>query len=493
MLSITLWRFTITAVVDNFKLNTFAKKYKELVEAHGSSHLVLPGNLISHSKINSQALQVIKRLVSSGYEAYLVGGCVRDLLLHKAPKDFDVVTNATPEQVKRLFSNSRIIGRRFKIVHVTFSNGIIEVATFRAKQDQEVLSTTSQEGMLLRDNIYGSSLEDDATRRDYTINALYYSPFENKIHDFHGGVYDILNGIIDIIGDPETRFREDPVRMIRAYRFAAKLDFSITPRTKDKINELLPLIKNVPPARMFEEFNKLFITGHGEKSFKLLFDNDVLKYLLADQGTLSKDPAIYKFIAYALQNSDERHKNGKRNMPHFLYSVMLWPLVYKLYTRMLTIPKHSLNHTNEEIMRKAAEIVLLKQGAITQLPMPAMKDITDIWAMVVSLENPDNLEHAQDFVWNGLYRAAQDFIALRGHFDPDIKNIYEKWLEAYEFIVPPSLRSRALLQKAKNKEEEHHKRDKKRRKSNDKSFRNRQIRRGKPKTRDAQVAYFGNK
>jgi poly(A) polymerase len=346
--------------------------------------------------------------------------------------------------------------------------------------------------MLLRDNVYGESIEEDASRRDYTINALYYSPIENKIHDFHGGVYDIINGNIDIIGNPEKRFREDPVRMIRAYRFAAKLGFKITERTLKPMPELLDLLKEVPAARMFDEFNKMFITGHGEKSFNLLYKNDILKYLLTDLGPLLKDESVRDFIAIGLRNSDTRHAEGKRNMPHFLFAVMLWPLLYKLYTRMLTKPKYAAQN-NDSIIKAAASMVIQKQNMITMLPQTSTQDITNIWKLVIELENPDNLEQAEKFVWNPLYRAAQDFLLLRGKQDQALNELYEKWLNAYEFIVPPSLRSRASLEKAKkDKDGSNSKQSKVRKTKNDRNSKKftKSFRRQKPSKRAAEAEFF---
>lgn len=447
---------------------------------HSFSNLRINTKLIA-----PEALQVIKRLNKENFEAYLVGGCVRDLLLAKQPKDFDVVTNATPEQIRQIFKHSRIIGRRFKIVHVVFAKTKIEVATYRQNSEENnQKQLTSENGMLLNDNQYGQSVEEDSSRRDYTINALYYNPYQNVTLDFTNGIYDIVHGNIEIIGDPETRFREDPVRMIRAYRFAAKLGFNITKRTKKLLPTLLPLLKEVPPARMFEEFNKLFLTGHGEQSFDLLLKNDVLKYLLTEQGPLLQDPKFAKFIKCALKSSDDRHKEGKRNMPHFLFAVMLWPLVYKLYTKMLTIDKYAINNTPEEIMAQAANIVLKRQCQITMLPIRAIDDIINIWTLVVSLENQDNLNRPEDFVWLEVYRAAQDFLALRQNLDPEFGELHKKWLEAYEFLVPPEMRNRKSINKLRKENEM------KNSKKNDRKRSNRKFRRSKPSKRAAESSYF---
>jgi len=235
---------------------------------------------VSRQLLSANAKKVLYRLNSAGFEAYLVGGGVRDILLGLKPKDFDIATNATPEQIKGLFRNCRLIGRRFRLAHILFGRDIIEVATFRGHHDnltpsnepqtnKHIKAKQSEEGMLLRDNIYGS-IEEDAERRDFTINALYYSMKDFNVYDFAHGVEDVHNKIIRLIGDPETRYREDPVRMLRAVRFATKLDMRISEATQKPIVELAPLLANIPPARMFEEFNKLFMSGKAVANFQMM-------------------------------------------------------------------------------------------------------------------------------------------------------------------------------------------------------------------------------
>ncbi len=226
------------------------------------------------------ALKVLYRLNKGGYKAYLVGGGVRDILLGLTPKDFDIATNATPEQIKDLFRNCRLIGRRFRLAHILFGREIIEVATFRGHHEEDACQKTSKQsehGMLLRDNIYGS-IEDDAERRDFTINALYYSAIDFTIHDFAGGIADIEARQIKLIGDPETRYREDPVRMLRAIRFATKLNMNISDETEQPIKTLAPLLENIPAARMFEEFNKMFLSGKAVENFHQLRSYGLFEY-----------------------------------------------------------------------------------------------------------------------------------------------------------------------------------------------------------------------
>ena len=287
---------------------------------------------VSRKDINHTALKVLYRLQNAGYEGYLVGGCVRDLQLGLKPKDFDVATDATPEQVRKLFSNSRLIGRRFRIVHVTFGREIIEVTTFRGRTDDNNdnhLQKQSDEGLLLRDNVYGS-LEEDAERRDFTVNALYYTPKDFTLKAYGSGMNDLENKVLRIIGDPETRYREDPVRMMRAVRFAAKLGFSIEPRTGDLIPELAPLLSNVAAARLFDEVIKMLMSGHGLATWRLMREYNLVEPLLpATHAALkaSTDGYYDAFIEQALVNTDDRINRGKPVTPAFLYAALLWPPV----------------------------------------------------------------------------------------------------------------------------------------------------------------------
>lgn len=232
---------------------------------------------LERADISRNAVNVVERLQKAGYQAYLVGGCVRDLLLNLEPKDFDVATSATPEQVRAEFRNARVIGRRFKLVHVHFGREIIETATFRANHPQGAdeedsnQSSRNESGRILRDNVYGNQ-EEDAQRRDFTMNALYYDPVTERILDYAHGVHDIRNRLIRLIGDPEQRYLEDPVRMLRAVRFAAKLGFEIEKHSAAPIRRLAPMLRDIPSARLFDEILKLFLGGKAERTFELLLE-----------------------------------------------------------------------------------------------------------------------------------------------------------------------------------------------------------------------------
>ena len=277
-------------------------------------------------------MKVLYRLHKAGYEAHLVGGAVRDLLLGREPKDFDIATDATPEEVRQLFRNCRLIGRRFRLAHVHFGPEIIEVATFRSMQPPPEDEHQNEEGMILRDNIYGS-IEEDAMRRDFTVNALYYSIADFSIIDYAGGVDDISKGELKLLGDPEQRYREDPVRMLRAVRFSARLGFRITAETLGPIAELADLLDAVPSARLFEETLKLFMAGQAYETFHLLHQYGLLQYLFPSTDAVMSgdyDQRITGMIDQGLKNTDERIEIGKPVTPAFLFALMLWEPVREL-------------------------------------------------------------------------------------------------------------------------------------------------------------------
>ena len=287
-------------------------------------------NPIRKSDISQNAVRVLRVLNDAGYEAYLVGGGIRDLILGRHPKDFDVTTNATPEQVKRLFRNCRIIGRRFKIVHVVFAEEIIEVATFRGRggdEDEEKGKRAERNGMLVRDNLYGT-LEEDADRRDFTINSVYWSAKDGSLRDFHNGLRDMREGRIDIIGDPDRRYHEDPVRMLRAVRFAAKLGMTITERTDEPIYALSHLLDEIAPARLFEEVLKLFVYGHAVRSLEELRKHHLFKELFPAVDALLDGPDggnYEKFLNEVCASTDKRIQGGKPVTATFMYASLMWP------------------------------------------------------------------------------------------------------------------------------------------------------------------------
>ncbi|MBT4521683.1 MAG: polynucleotide adenylyltransferase PcnB, partial [Halieaceae bacterium] len=307
----------------------------------GSRLKVIPRDqhCISRKNISDNALKVMSRLRNKGHQAYLVGGAVRDLLRKTNPKDFDVATDATPEAVHNLFRNSRIIGRRFRIVHVRFGPEVIEVTTFRghhgdgdsdSQNNSGNHSRQSDSGLLLRDNVYGT-LEEDAVRRDLTVNALYYDPGTFEIYDQVDGLRDLEQRSIRIIGDPATRYREDPVRMLRVLRFAAKLDFTISSETAAAIPECGPLLGEIPAARLYDEFLKLFLSGHASKSLDKLVEYDLLQDLFPDTDEcVHDDPNVLVLLQKAMSNTDQRLVKSKPVTPAFILAAMLWPEVSRL-------------------------------------------------------------------------------------------------------------------------------------------------------------------
>ncbi|MDQ2077671.1 polynucleotide adenylyltransferase PcnB [Marinimicrobium sp. ABcell2] len=356
---------------------------------------------ISRKNISSGALRIMRQLDEAGFPAFLVGGGVRDLLLGGHPKDFDIATSARPEQIKRLFRGARIIGRRFQIVHVRMGREIIEVTTFRGPHDQSV----NDDGMLLRDNVYGT-VETDAVRRDFTVNALYYTLDGFAIHDYTGGLKDLEKRQLRIIGDPVVRYKEDPVRMLRAVRFAAKLGFTIEDGTAKPIFELAPLLRNIPPARLFEEVLKLFMNGSATATFSLLREYQLLEHLFpATAAALADgDQLGLELIEQTMANTDKRVRAGKPVTPAFIYAALLWP---PLQSRLREL---SQSHTPLEAHMQATHDVIGAQLDHTALPKRFMMPMREMWDMQ---ERLTQFHRAPRLVERARFRAAYDFLILR--------------------------------------------------------------------------------
>ncbi|OZG70053.1 poly(A) polymerase [Hahella sp. CCB-MM4] len=386
---------------------------------------------VSRKQISPNALKVLYRLNSAGYEAFLVGGGVRDLLLGEHPKDFDIATNATPEQVRAQFNNCRLIGRRFRLAHVRFGREIIEVATFRAshqKADDDAHSAaTSDSGQILRDNVYGNQ-EEDALRRDFTVNALYYGVKDFGIYDYAGGIQDLENRLLRLIGDPETRYREDPVRMLRAARFAAKLDFNIEDKTAAPIPRLAQLLLNIPPARLFEEVLKLFLSGKAEPTFAILRELDLFKFLFPSTDQLINEghPYAQKLVVQALTNTDQRINADKPVTPAFLFAALLWPATQQLLLRYLEdgIPPIPALH-------KASQKVIDSQVKHTALPKRFSQPMKEIWELQLRLPRRRG-KSAQTLAEHPRFRAAYDFVLLREASGEDLQGLGKWWTEFQE-------------------------------------------------------------
>ncbi|MEO0367735.1 MAG: polynucleotide adenylyltransferase PcnB [Pseudomonadota bacterium] len=385
---------------------------------------------INADKISGNAMQVVTRLQDHGYDAYLVGGCVRDLILDLEPKDFDVSTNATPEQVKKVFNrNGRIIGRRFKIVHVRFGYDVIEVATFRADaNDRDQVGsqemTASDEGQLLRDNVYGS-IEEDVVRRDFTANALYFDPVGDKVLDFIGSIDAIQNAQLISIGEPAKRFREDPVRMLRVVRFAAKLGFSMEPEAEQMIEEEGKLLAHVSPARLFEEVLKLFHGGAAHRTYLMLRQYDLFKYLFpfTDQVMLDGTEGLPEL---ALKNTDKRIQQGKPVIPAFLFACLLWDPV-KADALVLMDD----GAVESQAWRVAMNDALRDQNQYVSVPRRLAEIILDIWNIHFKLikRNPRTIKSCLS---NRRFRAAYDFLLLRTQVHEVDKDIADWWTKIQE-------------------------------------------------------------
>lgn len=377
---------------------------------------------VSRSMISEPAKKVLNRLNKAGYEAYLVGGGVRDILLDGQPKDFDIATDATPEEVHELFRNSRLIGRRFRIVHVLFGREVIEVTTFRGNAgDTEVDSAdddrrTSEHGLLLRDNVYGN-LEEDALRRDFTVNALYYCIRNFTVIDFANGIEDLRNRQLRLIGDPETRYREDPVRMLRAIRFAAKLDFEIEPETAAPIRELAPLLTHIPSARLFDEVLKLFSAGYGEATYDLLKSYRLLESLFPETVRAIDAGEPDELIRRALQNTDARIAQGKSVTPYFLFAAMLWPALQAEWLR-----RQDNGEPVQLALHQAIGKVIGHQVQATAIPKRFSGPMKEIWELQMRLPRRQG-KRALVTMEHPRFRAAYDFLLVReaaGEIEPGL-------------------------------------------------------------------------
>ncbi|WP_293707219.1 MULTISPECIES: polynucleotide adenylyltransferase PcnB [unclassified Stenotrophomonas] len=383
---------------------------------------------ISRKDISPNALRVLYRLRESGFGAYLVGGAVRDLLVGGRPKDFDVATDATPEQVKQLFRNCRLIGRRFRLAHVVFGREIIEVATFRANSDDGSGDREVENGMLVRDNVYGS-IEDDAVRRDFTCNALYYAIEDFSVRDYTGGFEDVLARRMKLIGDPEQRYREDPVRMLRAVRLAAKLRFEIEPATAEPIPRLAGLLNEAAPARLFEEVLKLFLSGHGVASFEGLERYGLLAVLFPESAAALKSNrsgALRRVLIEGLRNTDERVANEEPVSPAFLFALLLWPAFCR---NLIALQRQGL--APEEAQRRAADRVTLHQLTTIALPRRFSLPMQEIW-LLQSRFGSRQRKRVFRTLAHPRFRAAFDFLALRQAGSDEHQEDIAFWREAQQ-------------------------------------------------------------
>ncbi len=384
---------------------------------------------ISRKNISKAALRVLYRLNESGFDAFLVGGAVRDLLLGLQPKDFDVATNATPDEVKRLFRNCRLIGRRFRLAHVVFGPEIIEVATFRGlgeeggEGDRHIV-----DGRIVRDNIWGT-IEEDAVRRDFRANALYYDISDFSVRDYVGGMQDLEDRALRLIGDPDTRYREDPVRMLRAARLAAKLDMQIDAVAMAPFEALGPLLADAAPARLFEEALKMFLSGSGLKGVRMLEHSGLLKFLFPATARALKrgDQALRSLVEQGLANTDARIAEGKSVTPAFLFAVLLWGEVRD-------VAQHWIARGQEvtEAWARAAAQVVGEQCQRVAIPRRFTFTMEEIWSLQPRFEQIQR-KRVFRLMAHPRFRAAFDFLLLRADESPAMRELGLWWAHAQQF------------------------------------------------------------
>ena len=363
-------------------------------------HSFFKSKRINHELISDSALDTLKILKKNNFDAFIVGGAIRDILMDYKPKDFDIATNATPEQVRSIFKKSRIIGRRFKLVHVIYGREIIEVSTFRAKPRQKIQMSNG----VLKDNEYGS-IKEDAERRDFTINALYYDVEDKNLIDFYGGLRDIQDNQLRLIGKPKLRYKEDPIRILRAIRFAAKLKMEIHSETLNEIRSSIDLLKSIPYSRLFDEVMKFFLTGHAQESMVLF-----KKYNLSNIyfPSLENNNKIFNnFLLQALENTDLRIKNDQSVSPGFLLAVFLWHDVdelFKRYKKKFPHPSLALN--------KAIDDVLHEQARIFPIQKRFSIAMSEIWRLQPKF-NSTSSKKIYKLLGHPRFRASYDFLLLR--------------------------------------------------------------------------------
>ena len=378
---------------------------------------------ISRAAISENALKVLYRLKNAGYKAYLVGGGVRDILLGRKPKDFDVVSDAKPEQIRELFRNCRLIGRRFRLAHVRFGNELIEVSTFRAAHHvSDQGEGRTEDGRIIRDNVYGD-IDDDVWRRDFTINALFYNIKDFSIVDYVGGVKDLEAGQLRLIGEPAQRYIEDPVRMLRAIRFSSKLGLRIHPEAEYPISDYAMLLKNIPAARLFEEMLKLFMGGSALKTFNSLRHYNLFQYLFPQTDRLldtQKQDYPHAFIVQALKNTDQRINEGDSVVPGFLLATLLWGPM------RVIAGEHIANGLSEiEAVQLAGDTVISRQILSTAMPRRFTHMARDIWTLQVRLKKTKR--RATRVLMHPKFRAAYDFLLLRAQAGEGLTEFVDYW------------------------------------------------------------------
>ena len=377
---------------------------KSTASHHEPAVIPVSTHCITRDRISSGSRRVCETLQEHGHKAYVVGGAVRDLLIGAEPKDFDIATDATPEEVRRYFRRARIIGRRFQIVHVMIGQETLEVTTFRGLLDEK--TKTDEHGRVLHDNVFGSHAE-DAARRDFTANALYYDPTTEAVIDYHHGVGDLKQKTLRMIGEPRARYREDPVRMLRAVRLAAKLGLKIDPAARTPIREMASLLENVPPARLFDEMLKLLTSGYAVNCITQLRDEGLHHGLLPLLDVILEQPMGEKFVMLALANTDNRVRKGKGTSPGFLFATLLWHEVLAHWEKL-----KAKGESKIPALYQAMDNVLDVQGEKLAITRRIAGDIKDIWALQPRFEQRAG-KRPYGLLEQPRFRAGYDFLLLR--------------------------------------------------------------------------------
>jgi poly(A) polymerase len=431
-------------MIKKFLQKVFTKKTDALVAINKAEATYLNSNSADAAKriaakihkidknlISQAALKTCDGLQKAGFEAFIVGGAVRDLLLNYKPKDFDIATNATPEEVNRVFRRSRIIGKRFRLVHVLWGQETIEVSTFRGHhlssvESSQVDAKTNDSGRIIRDNIFGS-LTDDAARRDFTANALYYNPSNQEVLDFHDGVADLNNHLLRMIGDPVTRYKEDPVRMLRAVRLSAKLGLKIEKNTEVPIAKNADLLQDVPPSRLFDEMLKLFLSGHAVESISALRAQHLHHGLLPLLDVVLEQPLGERFVMLALKNTDERIRVGKSSNPSFLFATLLWHEMLVAWEKYKAQGEHII-----PAMHMAMNEVIDIQAQKMAIHNRFTATMKEIWGMQPRFEQRAG-KRPFALLTHPRYRAGYDFLLLRcasGEIESEIGDWWTKFADA---------------------------------------------------------------
>ena len=388
---------------------------------------------VNSSRICNQALSIICRLSSKKFTAYLVGGAVRDLILNIEPKDFDIVTNATPTQIKKIFSSSKIIGRRFQIVHVKQDKKIFEVSTFQSKETIEGNWRVSNSKKIIqnRERFFDSKLsiiKEDAFRRDLSINALYYDPLEDKIIDFTDGVEDLYKKHLRILGSPGNRFREDPVRILRVIRVSAKLGFTIPPKIEKQIKKKLNLLKDVSKARLFDEIRKTFLLGYGLNALQVMEQFNGLNIFIYDNPSRIRSKNTAKLYELLLASTDLRVQQKKYVSPHFLFAVLLWPSLMKEISK---VNKKKL--TVKQTLDVASKKLFDRESLLVSIPKRYVFKILDMWRMHLQLIMP-NTKRVEALLKHRSFRSAYDFILIREAVGEELQNLGALWTEIQNHV-----------------------------------------------------------